>query len=474
MTGLCRASIFTLLWLTTCGVRRTVAIKTDTHKGPWYPGDVPNPSIDYQRCNILGPGALCDPDAYLTSGGRLNVLDALTAIRQKTNVTCPDHEDHGYQLAVLVISRMHPNAWVGHSKDATAAKFAEDRYAYIKTTANSRRALPDEQAGYVIDNMKPLLRDADYDSAVLQATLQIYDVLMGKRLKAKAESDELPAWVTCLIIVAVFIVVFLAATPTAAVALAFGFIMLFVYPIAALLDFCCAKRRSPPQNLGTATEDLQRVQRELERPDFEETLCAICLEALDGPLQTSRLGCRHTFHLECIEPWLSSHHACPLCRSPEDVPEEPLDEDAVERTDGYRRKLRFYLSRLRQRHPTAFEGEGAHYYRSSHTGLWEFQRYRRPGFYDLWYHPYYADDRLFRERCMHSNYGTQLQQHLAEVRRGANSWAEATEAAARAETQAVAAMAVAALGALAAEVASAAAAGAEAAGEGASPQLGDP
>ncbi|KAG0480190.1 hypothetical protein HPP92_011048 [Vanilla planifolia] len=43
--------------------------------------------------------------------------------------------------------------------------------------------------------------------------------------------------------------------------------------------------------------------------------CAVCLsEFFDGEATRILPGCRHGFHLECIDMWFSSHSTCPICR----------------------------------------------------------------------------------------------------------------------------------------------------------------
>lgn len=46
------------------------------------------------------------------------------------------------------------------------------------------------------------------------------------------------------------------------------------------------------------------------------TECAVCLSVLEEE-EVARLlpNCRHTFHAECIDKWLSSHSTCPICRT---------------------------------------------------------------------------------------------------------------------------------------------------------------
>ncbi|XP_019179189.1 PREDICTED: E3 ubiquitin-protein ligase ATL23-like [Ipomoea nil] len=44
--------------------------------------------------------------------------------------------------------------------------------------------------------------------------------------------------------------------------------------------------------------------------------CAVCLDGIESD-QVARMvpGCKHVFHLQCADTWLSKHSACPLCRS---------------------------------------------------------------------------------------------------------------------------------------------------------------
>ncbi|XP_056844949.1 RING-H2 finger protein ATL2-like [Raphanus sativus] len=44
--------------------------------------------------------------------------------------------------------------------------------------------------------------------------------------------------------------------------------------------------------------------------------CAVCLSEFEEG-ETGRVlpGCKHAFHVECIDMWFHSHSTCPLCRS---------------------------------------------------------------------------------------------------------------------------------------------------------------
>lgn len=378
--------------------------------GPWLPSEVPDPGRDFAACGNAGPATLCDPDGYLTESGRMDVLQALATIRAETSVVCPDGLEHGYQAAVLIIKRMHPLVWLGGDLEATARKFATevgttwgigdagcdngvlllltvgDRYAYIKTTALSRRLLTDFRAQLIIKNMRWPLRLERYDEAVLQASVQTLDALTGRWVKGEKTATVLRVMLR-LFQFGVILPIALLACPVpcirvATVSVLFGLVMLVVMPLAMLADCCVALghcrmgvrvRRRPeaggegpgagrgPEDAGgrpeagkaaaVAAVDLQFLRQELDRGEFDQAICAICLDALAG-VETSDLECRHRYHAPCIRRWLLEHGSCPLCRM--DVPLVLAEEDEA-RPEPYRRRLRFLLWRLQARHSERFE-----------------------------------------------------------------------------------------------------------------------
>jgi hypothetical protein len=42
--------------------------------------------------------------------------------------------------------------------------------------------------------------------------------------------------------------------------------------------------------------------------------CPVCLELLKADETVRALPCCHSFHMHCIDPWLSSNHTCPVCK----------------------------------------------------------------------------------------------------------------------------------------------------------------
>ena len=46
----------------------------------------------------------------------------------------------------------------------------------------------------------------------------------------------------------------------------------------------------------------------------EDNDCTICLDSFKDSKHCCTLTCGHTFHSECIWPWLIEHKTCPICR----------------------------------------------------------------------------------------------------------------------------------------------------------------
>ncbi|XVF51143.1 hypothetical protein PTKIN_Ptkin04bG0160900 [Pterospermum kingtungense] len=67
----------------------------------------------------------------------------------------------------------------------------------------------------------------------------------------------------------------------------------------------------------------------------EEAECAICLsEFVEGEGIQVLAKCKHGFHVQCIQQWLSSHFSCPTCRCsclpPSPSPEETSSHQCVD------------------------------------------------------------------------------------------------------------------------------------------------
>ncbi|KAF8047781.1 hypothetical protein N665_2833s0005 [Sinapis alba] len=58
--------------------------------------------------------------------------------------------------------------------------------------------------------------------------------------------------------------------------------------------------------------------------------CAVCLsEFEEGESGRVLPGCKHAFHVECIDMWFHSHSTCPLCRSLVEPPATTVEEQVT-------------------------------------------------------------------------------------------------------------------------------------------------
>lgn len=46
-----------------------------------------------------------------------------------------------------------------------------------------------------------------------------------------------------------------------------------------------------------------------------QSSCAICLEQLEESGARTALSCAHVFHTGCVQPWITTHSTCPICRT---------------------------------------------------------------------------------------------------------------------------------------------------------------
>lgn len=397
-------------------------------QGLWRAAEVPDPTKDPKRCGLTKQGRLCDPDSILSAVGRAQAANVLFAIRQHTSKRCQDGQARGYQVGVVLIQRMHPDDWVGAvgSTEYTARRFAQmvgdhwgigypgcgngvvllisidDRVAFIST--NSREeTLSDQKAVTIVDNMRPLLRAQRFDEAVLQATLQIHDVLLGKKIPGMEQESPMTMKVAMILLIGgllrpgLLVMVLCGVCTTVLLPLAFCLDVCTAVYRRCLQRSCCRRRlrRADTAEVAAAEQIARRVRQELDRNGLDQTICPICLQpftvvdsvgstsadsrAIGGATQshdsaasrsghesaaaTAVLECGHRFHRSCIDPWVLEHSSCPLCRA--DVPMLIAPDDEL-RPQEYQRRLRLYMSRLQLRHQellvSSYSGGTGSYY----------------------------------------------------------------------------------------------------------------
>lgn len=70
--------------------------------------------------------------------------------------------------------------------------------------------------------------------------------------------------------------------------------------------FAGGHRGAPPASNGDINS--------LERVDGSGEDCPICQDPLSDDCR--RMRCGHTYHFDCLQPWLRVHNTCPVCRIP--------------------------------------------------------------------------------------------------------------------------------------------------------------
>ncbi|KAM7277218.1 hypothetical protein ACFE04_019084 [Oxalis oulophora] len=70
---------------------------------------------------------------------------------------------------------------------------------------------------------------------------------------------------------------------------------------------------NPRGYLLTSYKYKKEENRKTDQDGYE---CAVCLSVFEEGEEVRQLPrCKHSFHGDCIDMWLYSHHDCPLCRA---------------------------------------------------------------------------------------------------------------------------------------------------------------
>ncbi|XP_066146579.1 E3 ubiquitin-protein ligase RNF181-like [Euwallacea fornicatus] len=59
--------------------------------------------------------------------------------------------------------------------------------------------------------------------------------------------------------------------------------------------------------------------------------CPVCLKEYEEGEAAKKLPCKHSFHPECILPWLGKTNSCPLCRYELPTDDEDYEEERKEK-----------------------------------------------------------------------------------------------------------------------------------------------
>ena len=134
-----------------------------------------------------------------------------------------DHTDKKLKIGVYIVNDLHGDdleettlaiarKWKIGDKDTNNGVLLflaiKDKESRLEVSDNLTTRLTDNQAKAILDNMKPKLRNKDYDGAVLDAVKSIVDVNNGKTIQTKTD------WGLYLTIAAVIIILIIIAIAT--------------------------------------------------------------------------------------------------------------------------------------------------------------------------------------------------------------------------------------------------------------------
>ena len=77
------------------------------------------------------------------------------------------------------------------------------------------------------------------------------------------------------------------------------------------------QRRPTDQNVVRELPVVKIEEKHCKRTDdgkLEMPTCSVCICDFELGSQGMFLPCGHTFHPDCIKPWLKDHNTCPVCR----------------------------------------------------------------------------------------------------------------------------------------------------------------
>jgi uncharacterized membrane protein YgcG len=136
-----------------------------------------------------------------------------------------DHTDKKLKISVYIVNDLHGDdleettlaiarKWKIGDKDTNNGVLLflaiKDKESRLEVSDNLTTRLTDNQAKAILENMKPKLRNKDYDGAVLDAVKSIVDVNNGKTIQTKTD------WGFYLTIAAVIVILIIITIATGA------------------------------------------------------------------------------------------------------------------------------------------------------------------------------------------------------------------------------------------------------------------
>ncbi|KAK8601358.1 hypothetical protein V6N13_058926 [Hibiscus sabdariffa] len=115
-------------------------------------------------------------------------------------------------------------------------------------------------------------------------------------------------------LVSVFLALFLPCAGMSAVFIVY--ICLLWYASNYRVDNSGSPSVKQAGETGLSVSELEKLPKVTGKDLVLGTECAVCLDEIEAD-QSARMvpGCRHGFHLQCADTWLSKRSVCPVCRA---------------------------------------------------------------------------------------------------------------------------------------------------------------
>ncbi|CAN1163263.1 E3 ubiquitin-protein ligase ATL23 [Linum perenne] len=85
----------------------------------------------------------------------------------------------------------------------------------------------------------------------------------------------------------------------------------------------------PAAKKGLSAAELEKLPKVTGKELSMGNECAVCLDEIEEEQPARQIPvCKHGFHLECADKWLSDHPFCPVCRG-------KIDRDRLQNPGGY-------------------------------------------------------------------------------------------------------------------------------------------